>query len=222
MRAILSHRRVGKKGLLEYLVGWKGYTKEHDSWEPEANLLEGAAEAVDVYTAKSKPTSSSLKKKKKKLPTSELEESADETDIDKELAQMLHKKKRKAVVSKVKEEPSKKKRGRPSKLVKEPTPEINTEDDISVADVVDQDGDQDELEEESRVFSNKDKTEYKDLKSWETLIHSVNSIHRQPDRALSFEVYWLEDDTFSEVKESIAREKFPNHVRSFQFLAFAR
>jgi len=33
---IVNHRH--KKGKIEYLIRWKGYTPQDDSWEPEDNL----------------------------------------------------------------------------------------------------------------------------------------------------------------------------------------
>ena len=33
---IVNHRH--KKGKVEYLIRWKGYTEKDDTWEPEENL----------------------------------------------------------------------------------------------------------------------------------------------------------------------------------------
>ena len=47
---ILSHRVVGsgKRARKQYLVKWQGYGPEHNSWEPEANLVR-CAEALQEY-----------------------------------------------------------------------------------------------------------------------------------------------------------------------------
>jgi hypothetical protein len=37
---LMKHRLVqqGKKHIYEYLIRWKGYKAEHDTWEPQDNL----------------------------------------------------------------------------------------------------------------------------------------------------------------------------------------
>ena len=40
-----------RRGRLEYLVRWKGYTPEHDSWEPERNL-ENAPEQIVAFRSR--------------------------------------------------------------------------------------------------------------------------------------------------------------------------
>jgi hypothetical protein len=48
--AIVAHRHVGSRKYLkyEYLVHWKGYSSEHDTWEGEENLT-NAPTAVKRY-----------------------------------------------------------------------------------------------------------------------------------------------------------------------------
>ena len=59
VQAILSHRwaKSGHRHALQYLVRWEGYSPEHDSWEPAAELktntaLQSYLERVDVYADK--------------------------------------------------------------------------------------------------------------------------------------------------------------------------
>jgi hypothetical protein len=48
---ILTHRdrKIGRKTVREYLVKWKDYTDEHNSWEPDANFTDSLAQ--DAYWA---------------------------------------------------------------------------------------------------------------------------------------------------------------------------
>jgi hypothetical protein len=50
VESILAHRLVGcgKRRKSQYLVKWKGYGPEHNSWEPEAHLT-GCKEAIREY-----------------------------------------------------------------------------------------------------------------------------------------------------------------------------
>jgi Chromo (CHRromatin Organisation MOdifier) domain len=51
---ILYQRRVKSRGLYEYLVRWKGYSPEHDTWEPHAHL-KNAPDILKDYWAKVDP-----------------------------------------------------------------------------------------------------------------------------------------------------------------------
>ena len=45
--AIVSHRHEGRRR--QYLVRWRGYTPEHDTWESESDLKINAADTVQTY-----------------------------------------------------------------------------------------------------------------------------------------------------------------------------
>ncbi|KAH9451579.1 hypothetical protein MJO29_013816 [Puccinia striiformis f. sp. tritici] len=49
VETIKSHRKKG--GKLQYYVSWKGYKSDQDTWEPEKNLEEGAADILEQYKA---------------------------------------------------------------------------------------------------------------------------------------------------------------------------
>ena len=50
-----AHRDVGRgtRKTRQYLVRWEGYTPEHDTWEPEANLS-NAQDIIDAYWLRTK------------------------------------------------------------------------------------------------------------------------------------------------------------------------
>ncbi len=49
VETILDHRirKVGRKNVTEYLIKWKGYSYEHNTWEPVSNIMD--PELIDVY-----------------------------------------------------------------------------------------------------------------------------------------------------------------------------
>jgi hypothetical protein len=46
---VLASKRVGRG--VRYLVAWRGYPPEENSWEPRSHLLPGAAEALAEFEA---------------------------------------------------------------------------------------------------------------------------------------------------------------------------
>jgi len=47
VEAIVGYRR--KNGRKEYLIKWKGYSEEENTWEPESNLDEGSLKIAKAY-----------------------------------------------------------------------------------------------------------------------------------------------------------------------------
>ena len=47
VEAIVGRRNNG--GRVEYLIKWKGYSDEENTWEPESNLNDGALEEARAY-----------------------------------------------------------------------------------------------------------------------------------------------------------------------------
>jgi hypothetical protein len=56
-RIVERRRRAGKD---EFLVKWKGYTDEHDSWEPEENIFD----EEELERARALPVSTKRNRKK--------------------------------------------------------------------------------------------------------------------------------------------------------------
>jgi hypothetical protein len=44
-------RKYGKGSRIEYLVHWKGYPSEDDTWEPLSNLTNGCQELINAFEA---------------------------------------------------------------------------------------------------------------------------------------------------------------------------
>jgi hypothetical protein len=55
---VLAHRLVGRN--MEFLIKWKGYAQEHNSWEPAVAILENCENLVNEYWSQSgtRPTGS--------------------------------------------------------------------------------------------------------------------------------------------------------------------
>jgi len=50
VEAIIKHRVTGhKKPKTSYLVQWKGYGPEHNSWEPEANVANAPEKLAEYW-----------------------------------------------------------------------------------------------------------------------------------------------------------------------------
>ena len=62
---ILDHRDGSGKILKEFLIRWEGYGPEHDSWEPEANLLDPqlVQDYWDYVASREQHTSTQAKQK---------------------------------------------------------------------------------------------------------------------------------------------------------------
>ena len=45
---VLASRRRGR-GPIEYLVAWRGYPPEENTWEPRSSLADGAADALALF-----------------------------------------------------------------------------------------------------------------------------------------------------------------------------
>jgi len=60
IESILKHRK--SRNRIQYLVKWKDYGPQFNSWEPEETLLENAAEIINEY--KQRIAGTALPKKK--------------------------------------------------------------------------------------------------------------------------------------------------------------
>jgi hypothetical protein len=46
---VLASRHTGRKKVLQYLVGWKGFSEAHNSWEPKRNLGNAALKVKEFH-----------------------------------------------------------------------------------------------------------------------------------------------------------------------------
>lgn len=67
VESILNHRIVkrGRKSINEYLVKWKNYGPEHNTWEPESGCIH-APIPLQIYWSSVKPTKNTPKSRKRK------------------------------------------------------------------------------------------------------------------------------------------------------------
>ncbi|KAF9553805.1 hypothetical protein EC968_010130, partial [Mortierella alpina] len=64
---ILNHRNSSKGKGVEYLVKWKGYSSEFDTWEPEENFIE--RRCIQEYWGSREPQSGSKSRSQPRHPT---------------------------------------------------------------------------------------------------------------------------------------------------------
>ncbi|OQV18209.1 putative E3 SUMO-protein ligase CBX4 [Hypsibius exemplaris] len=63
---LLKQRRI-RNGRVEYLVKWKGWSAQHDTWEPEANILDPGL----IIAFNARPKSGRGRKRRQPLPKEE-------------------------------------------------------------------------------------------------------------------------------------------------------
>ncbi|GJE91261.1 Chromo domain-containing protein [Phanerochaete sordida] len=212
-------------GKLGYLVKWKGYPIESNSWVSEDDAI-NCQDLIDAFWSGQKKKAS----QKKAAPAPAAASAAPRKS---QVASAASTKPNSAAPSRKRTTPEEepetisappKKRGRPAKLSK---PVVSDSEDEAPAKVPAKRGrpstqaarkDSDAMDEdEEPVYFDMQQVKYRDLDSWENIIDHVDTVERRDDGKLIvyFKLNKKHGNKLCREESSLCREKFPNLLLDF-------
>jgi len=195
IESIISAKRVGAQGFT-YLVSWKGYTAEHNSWVDEADAG-NATDLISEYWEKNKKEKKARKSVDKSKATSKAGRKSDAGDTEAASVSAAKKRARsKAKKDSDVEEDSDSERPRtakkPRKSTKKPSPaSMDIDDDVG------------------------DMGKYMHQESWEKLIKKVDTVEMGDDNKLYVFFTLKADNERHRQTSEICKKRFPLHMLDF-------
>lgn len=211
---------------LGYLVKWKGYSEEHNSWVSQDDAI-NCNDLIQDYWDKQKKEKTAPSKKGTTVSATTRKSEAPSASTKTSSTAASRKR------ATPEDEPESisapaKKRGRPPK---QPQPVSESEDDAPVAKTTTKrarpgpmkaatkakDSDAMDEDEPERSYYNMAHSKYKDLRSWEDMIDHIDTVERTDDGKLI--VYFMlnkkHGGKLCREESSLCRQKFPNLLLDF-------
>jgi len=195
IESIVSAKRVGAQGFT-YLVSWKGYSAEHNSWVDEADAG-NATDLISEYWEKNKKEKKARKSTDKPKTTSKAGRKSDAGNVEAASASAAKKRgrsktKRDSDVEEDSDSERPKTAKKPRKSTKKSSPApMDVDDDVG------------------------DMRKYMHHESWEKLIKKVDTVEIGEDNKLYVFFTLKADNERHKQASEICKQRFPQHMLDF-------